>query len=396
MIKAPKTDRLLSIDALRGFAVLGILMMNVQSFSMLPTAYEDPTTHMDLTGINLTVWAWANTFFNMKFITIFSALFGAGIVLMVGDDTSLDRHFKRMRWLLAIGLIHAYLFWFGDILVAYAVFGMLAVRARQWSTAKLMIAGLVLIAIAGAVILAAQYPWSAPADTAEQDAFFATWDQNARAGFLSHIPFNAIIAFFSEIMTLTVYGGRILGVMLIGMALFKNGFFSATWSAWRYAIIAAVALSIGLGSAHIGTHIVIESAFAPHENWQMNVFNYFGSLIAALGYSALIMFLSKIRAFALLLKVFAATGRMALTNYLAQTLLMTFIFIGSPGLGLLGSMERIDQAKLVMLVWALQLIWSPIWLGYFRFGPFEWLWRSLTYGARQPMLKSTLPPTPRL
>ena len=82
---------------------------------------------------------------------------------------------------------------------------------------------------------------------------------------------------------------------------------------------------------------------------------------------------------------------MAFTNYLTQSLIMTFIFVGTPGLGLFGTVERVDQLKLVLIVWAVQLIWSPIWLHFFRFGPLEWVWRSLTYGKAQPMLKGKAP-----
>ena len=129
-MSAPRTDRLVSIDALRGIAVLGILMMNVQGFAMTPFAYDNPTMQMDLTGANLDVWAFAHTFFAFKFVTLFSTLFGAGIVLMAGDGEDTGRHYPRMLWLLAIGAIHAYFLWWGDILVHYALLGMLAVLLR--------------------------------------------------------------------------------------------------------------------------------------------------------------------------------------------------------------------------------------------------------------------------
>ena len=104
---SPNTERLISIDALRGIAVLGILMMNVQGFAMSPFAYDNPTMQMDLTGANLSVWAIAHTFFHLKFITIFSTLFGAGIVMMAGTGDDTGRHYPRMLWLLLIGAIWA-------------------------------------------------------------------------------------------------------------------------------------------------------------------------------------------------------------------------------------------------------------------------------------------------
>ena len=115
--------------------------------------------------------------------------------------------------------------------------------------------------------------------------------------------------------------------------------------------------------------------------------SFFGSVVLSFGYASLVMLLSKIGAFKLLIAWFASVGRMAFTNYLSQTLIMTFIFVGAPGLGLFGTVERVDQLKLVLLVWAIQLIWSPLWLSRFKFGPLEWLWRSLTYGKLQPIVK---------
>lgn len=390
----PQLDRLVSIDALRGVAVLGILMMNVQAFAMIPQAYELPTAHMDLSGANLTVWAIAHTFFSMKFITIFSALFGAGIVLMVGEGDS-RIHYRRMLWLLAIGLIHAYVFWYGDILVPYALVGMLAVMARRWSPGKLALVGLVATAATGLVMTGAYASFQlipGGADPVKMGMALSEEDRAAlvatyQAGFVDHIPPNALMAAIGQAAGLLMFGGRLIGVMLLGMALFKSGFFSARWSFLQYGFIALASLTVGLGLSHWATEHAIATGWALEAAWQGLAANYTGSLLAALGYGAVVMLIAKIPLFDLVTKLFAATGRMAFTNYLSQTLIMTFIFVGAPGLGLFGTMERVEQVQLVLLVWALQLIWSPLWLAVFRFGPLEWLWRSLTYGRLQPLLK---------
>ena len=391
----PKLDRLVSIDALRGIAVLGILMMNVQAFAMIPQAYELPTAHMDLTGANLTVWWIAHTFFSMKFITIFSALFGAGIILMVGEgDTKV--HYRRMLWLLAIGLVHAYIFWFGDILVSYALVGMLAVLARRWSARTLGLVGLLLVTLTGLMMVGAFASFQfipGGADPVEMGMALSEEDRAAlvatyQAGFVDHIAPNAMMAAFGQMASLLFFGGRLLGVMFIGMALFKAGFFQARWPMLSYILLALPALVLGLGLSAWSADAAIADNWALETAWLPTAANYVGSLLAALGYACVVMILAKLPFMAWFTHVFAATGRMAFTNYLTQTLIMTFIFVGPPGLGLFGTVERVDQAQLVLLVWALQLIWSPLWLAVFRFGPLEWAWRSLTYGKLQPMLKA--------
>lgn len=393
-MNAPRTDRLVSIDALRGIAVLGILMMNVQGFAMTPFAYDDPTMQMDLTGANLDVWAMAHTFFAFKFITIFSTLFGAGIILMAGDGDDVGKHYPRMLWLLAIGAVHAYFLWWGDILVHYALLGMIAVKARRMAPLKLVIWGLVLISITALLMVGGGYlgvmfatPESA-AQEAEMIAGFQTGMTAAyQAGFVDRLPWNAGFALVGQLFSMIGLGPRTLGLMFIGMALFKSGFLSASWSHARYGILALITLPLGWWLCHELTTVMIAGEFETQAMADGNALTYIGSLTLSFGYASAVMLLSKIGLFSLIIKLFAATGRMAFTNYLSQTLIMSFIFVGAPGLGLFGTVERVDQAKLVLIVWAVQLIWSPIWLHFFRFGPLEWVWRSLTYGKAQPLLK---------
>ncbi|WP_300542200.1 DUF418 domain-containing protein [Maricaulis sp.] len=394
MTAAPRTDRLVSIDALRGIAVLGILMMNVQGFAMTPFAYDNPTMQMDLTGANMTVWALAHTFFHLKFITIFSTLFGAGIILMAGEGEDTGKHYPRMLWLLLIGAIHAYLLWWGDILVTYALLGMLAVKARRLGSVSLVVWGIVLILVSALLMVGGMYlglVFTTPESAAQQEGMLTGMIENMtaayQAGYLDRLPWNAGMAVVGQLAGMIMLGARTLGLMFIGMALFKSGFLSASWGYARYAVLAAIGLAAGLWISHTGTETMIAGEFDPRAMADGNAYAYFGSLVLAFGYASTIMLLSKIGLFSLVMKLFAATGRMAFTNYLTQTLIMTFIFVGTPGLGLFGTVERVDQAKLVLIVWAAQLIWSPLWLSVFRFGPLEWVWRSLTYGQMQPLLK---------
>ena len=397
----PATDRLTGMDALRGIAVLGILMMNVQGYAMSPLAYDDPTMQMDLGGANLTVWAIANLFFQLKFITLFSTLFGAGIAMMVersGGDTA--RHRRRMLWLLAIGAVHAYLVWWGDVLVSYALLGLIAVKLRNLPARQQVLWGLVLIGVSAVIMVGGAWA-GALLDTAtgngEQDATLTglvTAQTGAyRSGYINSLLWNIGFALMGQIGGLITIGPRLLGLMLIGMALYKSGFLSAGWSAARYALIAAVGVGVGLVISAIGTFSMIAGGFDATAIAISSTAGYFGSLVLAMGYASAVMLAA--RAGGKLLKpvidLFAATGRMAFTNYLAQSLIMTAIFVGPPGLGLFGTVERVGQLKLVLAVWAVQLIWSVLWLSVFRYGPMEWVWRSLTYGRRQPLLKRTSP-----
>ena len=140
-------NRIISLDILRGFAILGILIMNIQSFSMITAAYVNPTAYGDLTGINKWTWIISHIIADNKFMTIFSILFGAGIVLMSDKIKKAGRkqagiYYRRIFWLFVIGMVHAYLFWYGDILVCYAVCGLIVFLFRNLKPGWLLFFGL--------------------------------------------------------------------------------------------------------------------------------------------------------------------------------------------------------------------------------------------------------------
>jgi len=276
--------------------------------------------------------------------------------------------------------------------VPYALFGMLAVKARFWSATTLIVWGLGLVALTGVLVVGLVHAVLVmkgfdPVIFGVSDEILAESVAAHQAGYLSYLPGNALTALGGQFGGIIVFGGRIIGVMFIGMALFKNSFLTGGLKSSTYLGIALPSLLIGLGLSYWSSQHSLTTNFALETAWQATATNYTGSLLAALGYAAVVMVICKSGVLSWLVKIFAATGRMAFTNYLTQTLIMTFIFVGAPGLGLFGTVERIDQAKLVLLVWTLQLIWSALWLSRFRFGPFEWAWRSLTYGRLQPLLR---------
>lgn len=389
-------DRFESLDVLRGVAILGILMLNVQAFLMAANAYIYPPAHMDITGVNLTTWLVQYTFFDSKFITIFSALFGAGMLLMVGEEPDASRklHFRRMTWLLIFGLLHMFVFWFGDILTTYAIAGFIIVFFRRMSATKLIVWGLIWLAISGVLFvgLMAAMGLIPEGQLADNHPFLYDPQYLAdivgayQSGFLDSRGYNAINGAMS-LGSLVLIGGRIIGVMFLGMALFKLGFLTARWGVMSYLICLVIGLGLGWPLAAYGAYTFADSGFALDTIWIMVGSNYVAMLLVAFGYASLVMLICKAPWLKIVRYPFACAGRMAFTNYLSQTLIMVFIAVGGIGLGQFGQLERIQQVQLVMAVWVFQLVFSMIWLQLFRMGPLEWLWRSLSYGKFQSILK---------
>ncbi len=393
-------ERYLSLDMLRGFAVLGILLINIQSFSMIEAAYLNPTAYGDLTGINKWIWILSHALAEQKFISLFSILFGAGIVLFTSRIESrgfkpAGIHYRRIFWLLVIGLIHAYVFWHGDILVPYAVCALIAYLFRKLKPGTLLTLGLIIFSISSIFYILSGLTMSSwPPEAIE--GLMGSWNPGPeqvarelaayRGGWLMQMTYRVPSSLnFQTFIFLIWTGWRVGGLMLLGMALYKWGVVTAKQSKGFYLALMSIGFGIGLPLVIYG----IISNFA--SSWSLKYsmflgsqFNYWGSLLVALGYIGLIMLISKYIVQKGTNTPLQAVGRLALSNYLLQTLICTFIFYGH-GFGLFGQAERITQLFMVIGIWTLQLIISPIWLRYFRFGPAEWIWRSLTYWKFQPM-----------
>ena len=396
------TARIDAIDVLRGVALLGILLMNVQSFAMPQAAYFNPTAYGDLEGANLYVWVAGRMFADQKFMAIFSMLFGAGIVLMAGRTEARGdarrAHYRRMGWLLVIGLLHAHLLWSGDILFLYAVCGMLVYPLRRQPPERLLVLGAGLLAVGSAYSVASgvSFPYwpeeERAAFTADMwqpppaviDAELAAY----RAGWLDQQPARSAGAFEFETFLLIAWGlWRAGGLMLIGMALFKYGVFSAERPARFYAALIAAAVAVGLPLQAYGIALDFARGWPIWSFFVGVQFIYWPGIAVSLGYVGVVMLACRRGTLHWLTRPLAAVGRTALTNYLLQTVLCTTIFYGH-GLGWFGSVERAGQLGVVAAVWAVQLIASPLWLRRFRFGPAEWVWRSLTYGVRPPLRRT--------
>jgi len=394
------SERISSIDILRGVALLGILIMNIQSFSMIMAAYLNPTAYGDLSGINWWVWTLSNVVANEKFISIFSMLFGAGIVLMTGRAEAMGvsprgLHTRRSIWLIVIGLLHAYLLWYGDILFTYGVCALIVFAGRKASPKKLIVIGLILFSVAFVLFMFFGFSlqfwpeenraeslqnWLPTAGQVAEElaAYRGTWLEQMSQRIPSAIALQTFIFLILE-------GWRVCGLMLLGMAFFKMGILSAERSRRLYAGMVGIGYGIGLPLVIAGVmkNFTVGWAFE-YSMFFGSQFNYVGSLFVALGHIGLVMLCCKSGAFGRLKTLLAASGRMAFTNYLMQTVICTTVFYGH-GLGLFGYLERWQQILFVLAIWTVQLIYSPLWLRKYRFGPAEWVWRSLTYGKRQPM-----------
>jgi uncharacterized protein len=393
-------ERIRALDVLRGFAILGILYMNVQDFSMPFSAYINPSVYGDLHGANFAVWFFGRVFIDQKFMTIFSLLFGAGVLLFTGRVEARGikparLHFRRMGWLTLIGLMHGFLLWSGDILFSYGMCGMIVYRARRWPARRLLIVGIGLLTFGSAFGFVAR--WSMPhAPTDIQEFAREGWNPPRyviaddlaayRGGWRAQERQRAVEMFFGSTMVMLLYTlWRVVGLMLAGMALFKLEVITGRRPATTYWKMAAVGLGLGVPVSVVGAWLDVKSDFSyGYANLYGPQFNYWGSLIVAVGWIGLVLLAAKRSERAAWLRRLSATGQMAFTNYLMQTVLCTTLFYGH-GLGWYGHVERVYQLAIAIGVCGMELAWSPVWLRHFRFGPFEWLWRSLTYRQAQPM-----------
>jgi len=397
-----QAERIDSLDVLRGFALLGILMMNIMSFSMPFSAYFNPSAYGDMTGANYRVWFFSHLLFDQKFMTIFSMLFGAGIVIFSTRAAERGRspaamHYRRAFWLLVIGIVHAYFLWYGDILVLYAMCALIIYPARHLAAKWLLPIGLFMIAVGSGVSLLAGFTmhlWP-PEAIAEMARF---WNPGAE-GIAKEIaaytgPWSGQMPHRVE-MSLGFHTAYFLkwgfwragGLMLVGMALYKWGVFSAKCSRKTYLTMLVAGLLGGLPLILTGIRLNEAAQWSLYFSFFKGAqFNYWGSLFMSAAYVGLLMLFCQSVGGGWLKNSLRAVGQMAFTNYLMHTLICIAIFYG-PGFGLFGQVPRTGQIAVVLAVWIAQLIYSPLWLARFRFGPFEWLWRSLTYWHAQPMLR---------
>jgi uncharacterized protein len=426
-IAAPVTRaaRVESLDILRGVAVFGILMMNITAFGMLVQAYDNPTVAGGATGLNLLTYKIINLGFEGTMRGIFSLLFGAGIVLLTermeqagAGIMAAEVHFRRMLWMLLAGIIHwTLMLWFGEILFNYAMCGMLLFALRKLPVKLHLIMAAVLlvgasvqsygnaqaaVASEAAATAATQAKASGAKLTPEQDKAIEAWQEQ-----VSHTMPTAEEAAMQRQWHEGSYWNAVKGqlplsydfqwtgaprwlmfdmipFMLIGMALLKLGVLGGQSSARTYLLMMLGGYTVGLALGWRELNIILESNFAPLGFVAAGETYQFSRLAMVIGHLGLLLLIIRSGICGWLQRALAAVGQMALTNYLMQTVICTLLFYGF-GFGLWGQFERYQLYGVVAAIWLVELVWSPLWLARFRFGPFEWAWRSLTYWKRQPM-----------
>jgi uncharacterized protein len=364
-------NRIHSLDLIRGFAVLGILIMNITSFSQISMAYMNPKIGAGLEGYNQYFHGFNFIFADTRFMSIFSMLFGAGVVLF-------------------FGLIHAYFIWVGDILVAYAICGSLVFFFRKKSIRTLFIMAIILFLIP--IIFNFMTFYGMPADELESTfAFFhpsteeiASQTQAMRGSYLKQMPLRMEEAMgLQTVVFMIEIFWRTSAMMLLGMILYRKGILSADKSTAYYKKMILVGFVPGLIISSIGLGQVYASEWSGA--YVMNIganYKFLSGLFMALGYIGLVIWIYKKGIFKKFQNRLQATGRMAFTNYIGMSVICTLIFNGH-GLGLFGTLDRLQQFLIVIAVWIVILIISPLVLKNYRFGPLEWLWRKLTYFSFQ-------------
>ena len=421
---SPPSDRLITLDVVRGLAVMGIFSVNVVAMAMLQFAYFYPPAYgFDGVGDHI-MWFLNFLFVDGKLRSLFSMLFGASMLLVIERAVKAGRsgwriHYARMIVLLAIGWLHWALLWWGDILTHYAAVGMVVVLLWKLRAKWLLIISCVLFVLhfaPGAYFFTkeiAEYRQVQRGEASPEAV--KKWDERMKeltpsAETLAKdraehrniaTRFDAVIPDFSkgvtgekvfEVLSPLDLGPlwlETLALMLLGMAGYRSGFLTGAWPDGSYRKVAAIGLGIGLlvyGALGIRAWL---ADFGPVEMFTATqVGTPLFRPVMASGYAAL--FILMFRNPSAIRDRFAAVGRTAFSNYLLCTILGTFVFYEF-GLGLYGDVSRGEAWLLVPPVWAAMLLWSKPWLDRFNYGPLEWVWRSLARMKLQPMRKR-LPP----
>lgn len=403
MLKTSSTHRVATIDFIRGIALLGILLVNVQTYSLFALLRPEQVYKLGLD--QPATYAPTQFFVHLlvkgQFYTIYSFLFGLGFYLMSekNKQAGLDsnRFFKRRLWiLLALGLLHALVFWFGDVLHKYALLGFTLLYFSKKSVAVLgkWVIGLVVLGIVIQIVQALAFPSTPSAQAASQQQFDAvvmrvvtTWQQGA----------------FWEVMSL-----QSLGVVMLHVMAFKHGFASYL----HYEVMFLLGLMVG--KLQLFNRLAeVKNQFLRIAFWlfpmglilkavaSLSVFDIHLSISNPLTFDPLLLSLADFLGTPLLTVVYlielsllfnrypsrithwiANSGRLGLTNYLMQTLLCMGLFYGY-GLGLSGRLTLLDSLGVAGSIYVCQVGYSNLWLMYYRMGPLEWLWRKLTYGKQR-------------
>ncbi len=423
-------ERIVVLDGLRGIALLGILLMNIPYMGLPEPAFDHPLLNNELGTINEKVWWYINWIPEGTQRAIFSLLFGAGIILFVNrlekrmDGMWPAEYFlRRQLWLMVFGLFNGYiLLWPGDILFQYSIIGIVAFVFRRLPVKGLLIASVICLLLMtargnrdlykqkdmiqkGELVakldttkvkltdvqkeeLGAMTGMKEKSDTAalkkemKRNLEKSTGSYGVLYNYMSGI--TAMIEF-----NYTYYGiWDILLFMILGMAFFKSGVLTGQVPVKIYWAMFIGGMGLGLLLTWLRLSDIMHYKFNLFEITKNKGIEYYelSRTLRSIGLFGLLMLLFKSGWFNWLFKLMRPVGQMAFTNYLMQSLMGGLFFFGI-GLGMMGKLQRYEIYLVAMAIWAIEITWSHIWLRYFRFGPLEWCWRSLTYWKKQPMRK---------
>ncbi len=390
--------RIASLDLIRGIAVLGILAVNIAGFAGPSASTDTPWLPHPATPADETEFALIFLLFEGKMRALFSMLFGASMSLFVERADAARRdgerlQLRRLGWLGLFGYLHYLLFWWGDILFVYAVSGFVALALRRLPNRALLVLALIIFTLWhgwGMVDSRADFTGTlSPA--AQHQAMQATLSHmqaemaQARLGYTAQIADKLATApDWPAVMTVYTIG-ETLPLMLLGMVLLRTGFFAGDWPRRRLLAMAAIGLTLGTAL----TLAMLDWTWPRYfpKLVMPDILAYWAApahLLMALGYAATLMLAAPRLIESWLGRRLRVAGRMAFSNYLGTTMVMTAIFYGW-GLGLYDHIRPASQPWFVLGGWAIMLGWSPLWLVRFRQGPLEWAWRSLTEWRVMPM-----------
>lgn len=394
-------ERIAALDLIRGVAVLGILAINMAGFAGPSGATLSPHIPAPASPADEAIFAFNMVVFEGKMRAIFTLLFGAGIALYVDRAEAAGRdgdvlQLRRLGWLVLLGYLHFLLLWWGDILLSYGMVGVAALFMRELPVRRLLTIALVIFGawhLGGAIesapgVLSEERVRAGIATSAEtEDAEFyaeATADKaadevaEARLGFFAQVAAKLAVDPMAPINLTIATAGEALPLMLLGMVLYRTGFFTGGWSRLRLRRIALLSIALGLAATLPVVAWLWVRHFPPQPAYAAMVYWLaLPHLLMAWGYLAALMLVAPRLAPTALGRRLIAAGRMAFSNYVGTSLVMCAIFYGW-GLGLAGSVDRLGQTIIMLGAWTLMLAWSQPWLAHFRQGPLEWLWRSLT------------------
>ncbi|HOX81526.1 MAG TPA: DUF418 domain-containing protein [Chryseolinea sp.] len=427
-----QSERIITLDVLRGIAILGILLMNIPSFSLSGVVGSNPSVLNEFGTISYYIWYAVDWFFDGTQRALFSLLFGAGIVLFISRQEKksnglepADYFFRRQLWLMFFSLVDVYiLLWNGDILMDYAIYGMMMFVFRNQTPKTLIIAACISILFMtakenreffkqkqiferGEVVAAidttvTKLTSKQKNDLEEMTSFKKRMTTESRLkrmkeehekvrGNYESVYEYRTGKYIENIVEYTYFSvWDVLTFMLLGMAFFKLGIVTGSAPMKVYWWLCIGGLGIGLTLSYFRIQFRIDNQFDWFKYIKNVPFSFYelSRVPRALGILGLIMLLYKSNWFNGIFSLFRPVGQMAFTNYLTQSLICSLVFNGF-ALGLYGHLQRYEVYLIVLGIWIFQIIFCNIWMRYFLYGPFEWVWRSLTYWKRQAFIRAS-------